>query len=393
MSAFQDTGLLIKVHRPSIDLGAPSYVGAGAFVETLSEQVGAYSHVTSAVGGYDEASFTIADRLDRLEDWLDRGINRHVEIYNPALEKIWEGFANEIVLTVGPLTATRGPLMDVANRVSLVYSGINTATNPPTPGERTETAIANHAESQAQYAILEQVLSTGGMETVEANQVRDTYLAEHALPETSQHVALGTTAEPTVRVNCLGYYHRMNAWVYNQTVLSGTRTLSDKIGDILNADPNGMFASANADITANALLVVRYENNDRKAWNLIKSLVAHGDANDDRYILGVYSDFRVVYEQVPTGVGYFLSLSEDKQRVILWGDLEVRPWDVRAGRWLQFADFLAGTVQPANLRDDPRVMFIEQLTFTAPYSLQLEGGKVTTLRQKMEKMGLGGIAA
>lgn len=391
-SLHESTGINIQIFKPTINLAAPSYTPRGKHIKTITSEIDSYDHEIAAVGGYGAASFSLVDSLVHAEDWLETGVGLHVEAHNAKLERIWEGFINEVSLVVGGMSATRGPLLDVANRVSLIYSLLDTTTTPPTIGLRTSTTIANNTDSQDNYGIIEQVLSAGGMITAEANQVRDSYLAEHGLPETSQQFVVGTAAVPSVTIKCLGYYHWFKSWVY-QDLVSGTRQLDTKLGDILDADPNGMFSSANADIAANALLVPRYENSERKAWSIIKDLVAHGDANDDRYIFGIYNDFHAVYEEVPTAIEYYIKLTDTKQRIMDDIDTEIKPWDVRVGEWVLFSDFFVGRPLPATLREDPRAMFIESLQFTAPWGLTLNGGKVTTLKQKLSKLGLGGVAA
>ena len=381
-SLYESTGINIEIFRPDIDIATPDYDPRGEHFKTLTKEIDSYSHTITAVGGYDTAEFSIKDSLTKVEDWLDAGLGLHVEVRNPALESVWEGFVNEVSLVVGGLSATRGPLMDVANRVSLIYSLLDTTTNPPTIGLRTSTTIADNTDSQDDYGIIEQVLSGSGMVTAEANQVRDSYLAEHGLPETSQRFVVGTAAEPAVAVKCLGYYHWLKAWVYNQIAFSGTIQLDNKLIAILDADPNGMFSGTNnASIAANALLVPRYENSDRKAWSIIKDLIAHGDVNDARFLFGIYDGFRAVYSQAPSTLEYYILLHDEKQRVMdSLSNSEIKPWDVMAGKWLLFSDFFVGKSIAANLRQDPRAMFIESLQFTAPWGLTLNGGKVANRR-------------
>ena len=56
---------------------------------------------------------------------------------------------------------------------------------------------------------------------------------------------------------------------------------------------------------------------------------------------------------------------------------------------MMFTDFLVGKTQPANLRLDQRALFIERVAYSTPWGLQLDGGKVNTIDQKLAQRGLG----
>ena len=87
-----------------------------------------YSHIINALGGYWSNSIKFFSERSNAEDWYDIGIGRDITCYNPSGNIIWNGFVNEIEVQLGTLTATRGPLINIANRVDLVYSTIDTST-------------------------------------------------------------------------------------------------------------------------------------------------------------------------------------------------------------------------------------------------------------------------
>lgn len=392
MSHEQSPALSIGVWEPSFSGGVYTPEGRQVYGAPMTGAEG-WQHSSVALGGYENASFGLNAGQIELEDWLD-ALGWHVVAYDPALTVAWEGFVDKVTLTLGPLQLVRGPLLSIANRVKAVYSTIDTTTNPPTLGIRAVTAVANDTDSQDQRGIVEKVLSAGGMRVSEAIQVRDTFLAEHSKPETTQTVST-TAAEPSVKIECLGYRHWLGVYTYTQTAASGTVALSTKVADVLDADPNSLFSSANADIATNALTVVNYENDDMTAWALVKGLTALGDATDARHTFGVYAGRRAEYAAAPTAYYYAQRLADPAQRVTLYGDPGqwVKPWQVRPARWLLMSDFLVGKTVPTLLRRDLRAVFIERVTYTAPWGLQVEGGKVTTLRQKLARLGLAGIGA
>lgn len=387
-SHYQSNQLTIAVYKPTIS----SYIPAGTFLYNLSDTISSYSHTIQALGGYWSADFTINDRQSKLEDWLD-GLGWHIEVYNPALVKIWEGFINEVTLGVGGFSVTRGPLMDIANRVTVWYSLLDTTLIPPTSGVSLPTTIIEDTTSQSKYGIVEKTLSVGSLETSDAEQIRDTFLAENAWPETGKSLNLGGAAsEASISVNCLGYTYWLDTYPYSDNI-SGTRTITQKIQDIMGADPNVLFSTDYSKIATNNLLVPRYDAEERTAWAIIKALVARGDINDNRYTFGIYNDQVAYYDAIPTDIEYYQRLADPSQRVETPFGQWVKPWDVRAGKWLLFPDFLIGKIQPPNIRLDQRAMFIESLTYTMPWSLSLTGGKVGTLAQRLARLGLGGAGA
>lgn len=361
------------------------------YITSLQQEVNSYSHVIKAFGGYWSAKFTILDKQEDMESWLIDGLGRHIEVYDNALVKIWEGFVNQVDLTLGGLTATRGPLLDVANRVRVVYSGTNTETDPPVQGNRVMTAAVNDLESQGKYGIIEQVLSAGGMTLMDAEQARDSYMAENALPRTIQK--LGSGGGLNVSVSCLGYVHLLN-YLISLVGVDGTINLDTKLQQVLDADPNGLFASSNSGLMPNLLQVPAYDNKSRAAWDVIKELVALGDEADVRYILGVYADRHVSYQ--PTNqdeIAYKYFPGDPARRIESSTGGNVWPWNVVPGGWMFFPSFLVGETFPDDWHKDPRFMFIESVTFRLPHMLQLQGGRLDTIPQKLAKMGLAGIGA
>jgi hypothetical protein len=389
-SSIQSVGLSINVYKPTI--GAGTYTPNGTLVLSgLQDEVDAYQHTIAALGGYESASFSINDRLDKLEDWLDR-LGYHVEVYSPDLVLIWEGFINRISLNLGGLAVVRGNLTDIGNRVECIYSTVDTTTTPPTVGMRARTDTVNDPTSQGRYGIIQKILSVGGATQVTAEQIRDTWLNENAEPETSQSYSSGG-GQTNVTVDCVGYYKFLDLYAYNQTANTGTLNVSTAIQNAIAANLNALFSTDYTLITANTLQTQRYVNDDDTAWGYIKYLTSQGDASDNRYLFGIYAGRRAVYEVQPTDTAYLQRITDNRQDVETPTGQIVKPWDVLPGRWLLYPDFLVGRITPANKRDDSRYEFIERVTYTAPWALSHTGSKVSTLPQKLAKLGLGGTGA
>ena len=359
----------------------------------LTRQVSKYKHAIQAVGGYWTAQFTIRGGRNLVDDWLQDGLGRHIESFDHSLTKCWEGFVNKLTVNYGPLSAERGPLLDVANRTQVVYSSIAyDEDDNPIVGTRTRTDEADDTDSQDLWGILPKILSTGGADDADAEDIRDTYLENYAYPRTSKDVNTDSHAETSVTVDCLGYVHWLN-WAYN-TTSGGEEAANTKIENVLGDTPNIAWLIFGTDhIDANALTVPAWEDEDRLAWAVIKDVCARGDATDNRWIFGIYNDMEAWYQAAPTTTEYQQRLSQPRPRIETVEGDEVYPWNVRPGKWLMFTDFLIGQAEELNLRNDPRAMFIETVKYTAPWSLQLKGGAVDTIDAVVAQLGLSGIGA
>jgi hypothetical protein len=365
--------------------------GSDAWQLTL--QIHRYQHTIAAMGGYWSASFTIRGGRHLADDWLQDGLGRHVQVYDDALVLIWEGFVDSLDVNYGPLSVVRGPLLDTANRVDLVYSTVEYDENGlPVVGTRVNTGEADDTDSQDLWGILPKILSTGGCDPDDAEAIRDTYLESHAVPATTKQWTSDARGQTSVTVNCLGYVHWLN-WAYNSTT-TGTDDADDKILAVLADSPNVAwldFGTLNVD--TNTLQVKMWEDEDNLAWSVIKGIVARGDASQNRWLFGVYGDLEAYYEAAPTDVEYQQRLSDPAVRVEYANGGEVYPWNVMPGRWIFFPDFLIGQAPEADLADDPRAMFIEEVRYTMPWTLQLSGGTLDRVDQLMAQMGLSGIGA
>jgi hypothetical protein len=388
-SAFSNAGLSIALLSPLV--GTRTYPALW-----ITDKITSYNHTNSAFGGFDSAEIVMAGNQVDVEGIFSTGLARHVQVHNPALSLCWEGFVNEIELVIGGLTVTRGPVMDIANRVSVVYAddGSGSGVVPPVTGARMTTVVANDTASQGIYGIIEKVLSSGPRIPAEAVRERDTYLTEHSYPPTSQQLTLGRTGNQVqVTLRCLGYFHWLDTYVYNYVVDDNQIGVSTKLLRILAADTNAIFSTDYSGVTANAFLVSGYEDDDMMAMALVKSLVALGGVAYERYLFNVYDNRKIIYAAAPTDWEYQWRIADRSQNVYSRSGARVDPWDIKPGKWLFLSDFLSGRTQSANLRLDPRMVFIESVSFDAPYGLTITGGKTDRLPQLLAELSLGGIDA
>lgn len=345
-------------------------------------------------GGYESSTIQIETTKESAEEWYDRGLGMDIKIHGAdGIKELWNGFVNTVTVTMGTLTASKGPLLGIANDANLVYSSVDTSTVPPVVGGRTFTGWNADDDSQEKYGTIQKVLSAGGIPVANADQVRDTFLAETKEPETDRQLNIGATANPKVTLGCLGYIYFMKVYVYNSTT-TGTRTISDRIVDLLSADPSSRLSTDDEFIISNATTIARYTNDNKLAFDHLKNAVSQGDASFNRYIYGIYKGRKMHYEAAPTTIEYYHRIFDEKQRIESVGGVEVEPWHVQAGKWLMISDWLIGkTVPGADPQTDQRAMFLEKVIYTSPRTLSLIGSKVNTLPQLLGRLGLAGIGA
>jgi len=389
----------IIVWKPSMTwvVGPPNtntWTPEGEDRGSITGEVESYKHVLRALGGYWSAEFTVNAEREYIEEWLDERLGWHIEVHDEAGLTMFEGFVNEIDAVMGGFAVTRGPLLQAANKVDLAYSTVDTTTTPPTVGIRAMTGIQEDNAQQQKYGIIETILSAGGCTAAEALQVRRAWLADNARPRTTMRWSNPPAGRTAFTVRVLGYVHLMDHYIYSYTAATGTQNLEEKLGWVLDDDPNDLLNSTTADITVTgaSITVRQYDDKQRTAWAIVKDLVARGDAEFDRYVFGVWANRRVVYAQAPDTVDYHVRIADVAQRVETPIGVEVYPWAVLPGRWALFTDFLVARTPPtADPRQDPRALFIEQATYTAPWSLDLQGGRADRTSQMLAQLGLSGV--
>jgi len=360
----------------------------------LTQQLDEYTHTIRALGGYWSARFTVGGNRHLMDDWLQDGLGRHIEVFDGSLTKIWEGFVDKILVSYGPLAVERGPLLDTANSVAINYSAITYDENDePVVGTRETSDYEDDTDSQALWGIIPKILSTGGIQTTAAEAVRDSFLRENAAPETSKTWrSTSAGSETNVTVECLGYVHWMN-WAFND-LTSGGYDADEKILAVLADTPNSTWLTYGTDhVDENTLDVESWENQNNLAWSVIKDTVAHGDTTNNRWIFGIYENRDAYYQAAPTTIEYQQRLSDTAVRLESVEGMEVYPWNILPGKWIIYPDFLIGQAAEQDLRDDPRAMFIEEVKFTAPDQLEMQGGKTGKLDAIIAKLGLRGIGA
>ena len=389
------TASYLRPGSVNLHVWQPSFAGgvwtpASRWLGSVDEKIAEYSHNLRAHGGYWEADMSFGARVDQAEDWLDSGLARHVECYDEAHVMQFEGFVNEVAVSVGGYSVTRGPLVDLANRAALVFTALDTTYTPPRAGARARTGVNNNTASQELYGIHYKVLSGGDILAASSLQLRDSYLTEAAYPATDRKLSPGDAGAPSVKLSIYGYV-RMLDYPYNNA-LAGNTTVAAKLPLVLAGEPNSLFTGTPQSIAANATAVEAAEDEDNSGWSIIGTCCEYGDGSYNRYVASVGAGRAFTYAAVPTAIEYQLLLHDPRQPITTPAGAEVQPWAIQPGKWLFIADWMIGRVPPGTpLRSDPRALYIESVDYAAPRDLSLTGGRVDTITQRLARLGLASI--
>jgi hypothetical protein len=378
--------LLIMVFSPIIS--------GGTLIRSITDDIDSYSHVIAADGGYLSAEIKIKANLDIADEWLSEGLGRHIEVKGVMGEEAWIGFVNTISVNFGNYTISRGPLTDVCNRCLVLYVPIiDPNADPPVTGTQTETIIAEDIDSQKKYGIWEQAISGGTLLDDEAESLRDVYLNENKNPATSHSPTIFDEggSDVIITLSCRGYIDWLNNYIYENRVAPISTTADDKIKSVLLADPNVVVSTDVRLIEFNGILVPSWEDQNRSASTVINEIVSAGDIIGNRWLFGVYEGRQAVYKAIPTEVEYYHYIGAENQRIVNIGYGEIPLYSVRPGKFAMIKDVVIGKLTNySQLRIDERVVFIEQITYTAPAKIEMQGKKVGTYSQLLARLGLFG---
>lgn len=387
-SHFRTTGLAIIASQPP-------WVGGGLIDDDLAAKAQGIDYEIVANGGFWACSIPIIAPVTVIEDWFEHGLGRDIEVRDEVAGLVWNGFVNEISAGISVLSARRGPMIEVANKVRVAYSTIHYDTIPPVGGQEAATDWIEDEDSQRLYGIQEEIIEGGERTAAQADQLAAVYLADRSWPETTNDLDLSGSneGEAIARLDCRGYVDFLDRHIYNLTGVSGTVVTAEKIRAILQANPNGLFT----DLTMidqgeeNNYEVSPYENDNRTARAIIEEAVADGGNDSIRWTFGIYDRRRPVYAAVPTTIAYYQRLRDTSLQLQAPDSTPIPHWNIRPAQWVQISDFLAGrsretTTFGISLRRDPRNLFAESVRFSSPWSLHVAGGRVNRIDQELARV-------
>ncbi len=377
-----------------------------------------YSHEIRAMGGFWASKFKIANRkygIQYFEDLLLTGLGRHVEVGDTQAKIAWEGKVTGLNLVL-PGISYSVKLNNMSNRVWARYvataagqeigatiqdydAELVAKLDPELDGSNSvvRSTKQNNSDSQTRYGIKEKVLSGGLGSSTLVDQATQAYLDNFDNPAkpTILFSDSGQSQEmPVLEVECQGYFRTLDWRTYNQTALSLNDDISDIIAAVVTAA--GEFIGS-VEITANTSQASQVYDSDRTASAILLDLARRGDSSNNRYVLGVYEERKLIYEPIDiTGrdnITYFTqALSNDRNIRTQNGRVVGYP-EIRPGKFLMVEDMMG--ISPANydtITEDPQVTFIESVVYQEPFGLTLYGARADMLDVILGRAGLGGVS-
>ena len=385
----QKRGSIFNQNRLSFLITDGPWRSSNRFVDH-SQDVTSYDHSHAALGGFWSANLTMRLPLVELEDWLENGVGRQVQVKGRGTKLAWEGLVNRVTMNVGGYNMTVGPYLDIANKVKLAYSIFLQLGGGNATGIRVVTDYTSDALSIARYGILAKVFSVGGVDTSAVANLQALLLERYSQPPRSEDLNLpGDTGLIyfDLKLECIGYAHLFQKYSYNSAT-TGTQNLSAKLTAIVAAEPNGLFSSS---VTTNTIQVPAYENDDAEAWGLIKAMIAMGDVSLNRYSFGVYENRRAVYKPVSNSVVYIRPLREGAAVIQDAQGGLLQPWEVRPGGYVLVTDLLPGKPTASTLNDDRRAIYADTVQYRMPDSLVINGAHSFKVEQRLAQLGISGV--
>jgi hypothetical protein len=378
------------VYYDDVSLEKVQTAGSG-LVADYNNMINSYSQSSSVNVGFDTMSMSVTGDLDFLSEWLEHGLARHIVVKEASSGTIWEGFVNKISMTVGGFSITVGPLRNIINRGRIVYNQLDWNTTPPVGGDTVTAQWNDELVSQSRFGILEGTISGGEGTADEMLELVNSLMPEIAWSPSESNFSLSSGGSISANIECLGYGHLLDKYYYTQVFVAGEDNASDKIVSVLNRDPNNLFTYGLAStIRENTIQVGKYEDGTKTALAIMKDIANKGDASDNRHIFSVYENRIFSYDSVPDNIEYRVRATDGRVEKFAGGYID--PWGVRPGNWMQVDDIgigkLRDSVRPS---EDPSLIFIEKVSYTAPYGLSITGGRASTFRQMLDRLGLGGL--
>jgi hypothetical protein len=232
------------------------------------------------MGGMWEASFDFLpdDRVEALS-MLHACLGRQVQVFDSDGRIDFEGLVSTIEMDTGK-ARIENSLNDMGNKVWARYTALGGTTV-------SRSTVYQNSPSQSLYGIKEVVLSAGEVASTAANQFASNYLNRiyAPTPQLSQIDTGGTAlSKPALRLRCIGYIRALEWRTYNQTALTGSTNAETVIAAIVTAC--GQFVSSTK-YDPNNTQVTREYDQDRKALDIIESIVSLGDANGYSWVYGM----------------------------------------------------------------------------------------------------------
>lgn len=235
-----------------------------------------------------------------------------------------------------------------------------------------ETTWYEDAASQAEYGVMETVLSLGEMSDEAADASVQRYLAEHAYPKTRMSGRVISSAIPMdeMKLKITWFGHIWTASNRYASV-SGTDDADDHVSALV---AECEFVDAGI-VEANTMQYQIDTQTPSRVWDCLRSITEAGDSTGDRWGLGCYENKLVEYREWDSEAGWRM---QNGQAVQLGGGM-LDGWQARPGLMV-VDDIPMGPAGPSiETDDDPRVVVVDEVEFDAAGWLAGKSGLVLSI--------------
>lgn len=364
--------------------------GAGTMVNDRagSLMIG-YSHSINDSAGFDSAQIILGDNPANLLDWLNYW-GHHIEIVGDA-GTIWEGFVNRVIVDNGGASISTSPFKEMVNKVNITYTSLSWNTNPPIGGDARDTGFNTEDNSIDLYGTMEAIINAGTAEDTAALQSRALYLKEFSYRQISHELSF--TGQPGVTLECLGYYHLLEKYLYTQTASVVLVNASDKIIAVLAAQPQSLFGTSSfPGIEDNTTQIDGYAEGKDTAAKVIKDAVSSSDSSNRHWLFGIYEGRRAIYRPVlETAWDYVYYMFDPSASYYDLGGTPIEGYTIRPGTWIKIDDMSISDLSATPNRTGGPFVYVKSVTYTAPNSVQISGDRISKFNAKIASLGVGAI--
>lgn len=347
---------------------------AGPPVDNFTDLVTGYNRTKNIALGYDTAQIQLAATADIILSQMQYGLGRDVDISDPNLDQDFNGFVNDIAITIGAFSFVIS-MNEIVNRTQVKFTDFTL--NVPL-----KTSLANDTDSQDIYGIIYKIINGGKVTQTMADKIRDVSLLESQNPTSNQSV--GQSDGLSLSLTILGYGHKLKSYIYNNFT-QGTYTAREKAIDIFEGEPNGIFSDDYTDLEANSLSVFTKEIEDRSGDVILKEILDLGGPMSDnaRRMFMIGEDRMALIAPIPTEVDYEIRVLSGMQ--VYTDGRKLEPWEIKPGHLAEIIDVMT-PVPEGDLRD-PGLILVESVNFSLPFQAGITGGPDDTLPQILAKLG------
>lgn len=330
---------------------------------------------------YKRATITASGPRDAVFELLE-ALRYGVKIYAKDDPAVWLGYVSAVLINDhGNLVGL--DLDDMANRVAVRYSYVAPGTD--TVGTREDTAWADDLASQGEFGVKELWLSRAGMTAAAAAQLRDTYLATHALPSPppASYNGMGGS-EVTATLQCKGWLYTLD-WTYYANAANDDTATSTQIAAILTA---GEFITSVTVETASGISTSAARKGDQTALEELLLLLEMGTTNGRQYQVEIDEarNVRVVEAPADTEIAY---RRRSDGQILSLADEPIAGYRAQAGRWVELKDSIPQTVDTTWMRAVGKFL-IDELEYLPGRGVLLDAAEASV---KPEAAANGRVAA